>query len=305
MPGSTRGCAMTTERLAPRVATAVTPGVILLGSTAILTLLAALCIGAPLIALALGVDGSQVDIFNRLQPPSRAHWLGTDELGRDYLVRVLEGGRVSLAVGLIGAVAAALIGTLVGVVGAYAGGTTDALLMRLTDLVIALPILPLLLIVAAIDPARFGLPTGGLADVGRIVVIVALFGWPMVARVARSAALTVRRRTYVLAAEAMGAPPRHVLRRHILPNVAGPILVAATLGIGNVVLAESVLSFLGLGVQPPTPSWGNLLSDAQTQLVRSPLLAIVPGLMIFLTVIAFNALGDGLQALLDRRRAVR
>ncbi len=296
---------MTTERLAVRPARPVAPNLVLLGAGTVLAAIAILCLAAPWIALALGVDGTRVDIFNRLAPPAGRHWLGTDELGRDYLVRVLEGGRVSLAVGLIGAVTAACIGAAIGVVGAYAGGRVDALLMRLTDLVIALPILPLLLIVAAIDPARFGLPTGGLADVARIVVIVALFGWPTVARVARSAALTVRRRTYVLAAEALGAPPRHVLWRHVLPNVAGPILVAATLGIGNVVLVESVLSFLGLGVQPPTPSWGNLLSDAQTQLVQAPLLAIVPGLMIFLTVVAFNALGDGLQARLDRRRTVR
>ncbi|TVQ37233.1 MAG: ABC transporter permease [Geminicoccaceae bacterium] len=297
---------MTTEPLArPAARPPVKPSAILIGSGGVLLALTLLCFTAPWIAWLLGVDGTRVDIFNRLAPPGADHWLGTDELGRDYLIRVLEGGRVSLAVGLIGAVAAALIGTAIGLIGAYAGGRVDALAMRLTDLVIALPILPLLLIVAAIDPARLGLPTGGLADVGRIVVIVALFGWPTVARVARSAALSVRRRTYVLAAEALGARAHHVLWRHVLPNVAGPILVAATLGIGNVVLVESVLSFLGLGVQPPTPSWGNLLSDAQTLLVQAPLLAIVPGLMIFVTVIAFNALGDGLQAHLDRRRAVR
>ena len=283
-------------RLAGRATTLIA------ASAALLLLLAVACTVGPWLAPALGIDGGRVDIMYRLAPPGDRHLLGTDELGRDYLVRVLEGGRVSLAVGLAGATAAALVGTIVGVVGGYVGGRLDALLMRATDLVIALPVLPLLLIVAAVDPRKVGLPTGGASDVVRIVVIVALFGWPTVARVARSAVLSVRRRTFVLAAQALGAAPAHVMRRHVLPNVAGPILVAATLGIGNVILAESVLSFLGLGVQPPVASWGNLLTDAQGHLVQAPRLALVPGLAIFSTVVAFNALGDGLQQRLARRR---
>jgi peptide/nickel transport system permease protein len=272
-------------------------------SLAVLAAMAALAVAGPWLAAALGIETSATNLLDRSQPPSPAHPFGTDALGRDYFVRVLEGGRVSLVVGLGGAVATGLVGTLVGLVAGYAGGRTDALLMRLTDVVIALPILPLLLIVAAIDLSKLGLAGGG-GDGGvlRLVVIVALFGWPSIARVARAQTLSVRRRTYVLAAEALGAGAGRVVRRHILPNVAGPVLVAATLNIGNVVLAESVLSFLGLGIQPPTPSWGNLLSDAQTTLARAPHLAVIPGLAIFLTVIAFNVLGDGLQALLDRRR---
>lgn len=292
---------MIVEGRGPAVSTAA---VIAVGA-GLLTCLGLACLAAPWIADALGVDGTRVNIFNRLAPPGGVHLLGTDELGRDYLVRVLEGGRVSLAVGLAGALVAAAIGAAIGVVGGYLGGRVDAVLMRLTDLVIALPILPLLLIVAAIDPAKLGLPSGGVMEVLRIVVIVALFGWPTVARVARSAVLSVRRRTYVLAAEALGAPPSHVLWRHVLPNVAGPILVATTLGIGNVILAESALSFLGLGVQPPVASWGNLLADAQSHLVQAPRLAVVPGLAIFVTVVAFNALGDGVQDRLDRRRLRR
>ena len=273
-----------------------------LASAAVLAAMALLALGGPWLGALLGLDADATNLLNRSSPPSLAHPFGTDALGRDYFVRVLEGGRVSLVVGLGGAVAAGLLGTLVGLVAGYVGGRTDALLMRLTDVVIALPILPLLLIVAAIDLSKLGLATGGDGGVPRLVVIVALFGWPSIARVARAQTLSVRRRTYVLAAEALGARGARVVRRHVLPNVAGPVLVAATLNIGNVILAESVLSFLGLGIQPPTPSWGNLLSDAQTTLAQAPHLAVVPGLAIFMTVIAFNVLGDGLQALLDRRR---
>ncbi len=273
-----------------------------LASTAVLALLALAAAAGPWLGALMGIDPAATDLLNRSTPPSLAHPFGTDALGRDYFVRVLEGGRVSLVVGLGGAVAAGVLGTLIGVVAGYAGGRVDALLMRLTDVVIALPILPLLLIVAAIDLSKLGLATGGDGGVLRLVVIVALFAWPSIARVARAQTLSVRRRTYVLAAEALGAGAGRVVRRHVLPNVAGPVLVAATLNIGNVVLAESVLSFLGLGIQPPTPSWGNLLSDAQTTLARAPHLAVIPGLAIFLTVIAFNVLGDGLQAMLDRRR---
>jgi len=290
---------MTTDALgsARRTARGLT-----VASLAVLAAMAALAVAGPWLGEALGIETTATNLLNRSQPPSLAHPFGTDALGRDYFVRVLEGGRVSLVVGLGGAVATGVLGTLIGLVAGYAGGRTDALLMRLTDVVIALPILPLLLIVAAIDLSKLGLAGADDGGVLRLVVIVALFGWPSIARVARAQTLSVRRRTYVLAAEALGAGAGRVVCRHILPNVAGPVLVAATLNIGNVILAESVLSFLGLGIQPPTPSWGNLLSDAQTTLAQAPHLAVIPGLAIFLTVIAFNVLGDGLQALLDRRR---
>jgi peptide/nickel transport system permease protein len=290
---------MTTEALgsARRTARGLTAA-----SLAVLAVMALLAAAGPWLAGLMGIEAGATDLLNRSQPPSLAHPFGTDALGRDYFVRVLEGGRVSLVVGLGGAVATGVIGTAVGLVAGYAGGRLDALLMRLTDVVIALPILPLLLIVAAIDLSKLGLAGAGDGGVLRLVVIVALFGWPAIARVARAQTLSVRRRTYVLAAEALGAGAGRVVRRHVLPNVAGPVIVAATLNIGNVILAESVLSFLGLGIQPPTPSWGNLLSDAQTTLAQAPHLAVIPGLAIFLTVIAFNVLGDGLQALLDRRR---
>jgi peptide/nickel transport system permease protein len=260
-------------------------------------------VSAPAVAAWLGVEANAPDLLARLEPPSPAHPLGTDELGRDVLVRLLEAGRVSLAVGVGGALLAAAIGTAVGLAAGYAGGAIDALLMRLTDAVISLPLLPLLIVLAAVDLGKLGLPQHGeFVSAARIVVIVALFGWTTTARLVRASVLSLRTREFVRAARALGAGPAAVLRRHILPNAAGPLIVATTLSIGNVILAESVLSFLGLGVQPPVPSWGNMLTGAQELLFEAPRLALWPGLLIFAAVLAFNVLGDGLQAALDPRR---
>jgi peptide/nickel transport system permease protein len=270
----------------------------------LLTTLLLAVLSAPLVQDGLGADPTAVDLLARLEPPSAAHPLGTDELGRDVLMRLLDGGRISLAVGLCGALLAAAIGTLVGLVAGYVGGTIDALLMRLTDAVISLPLLPLLIVLAAVDLGKLGLPTGGeLTSVVRIVVIVALFGWTTTARLARACVLSLRTREFVLAARALGAGPARILWRHILPNALAPLIVATTLSIGNVILVESVLSFLGLGVQPPLASWGNMLTGAQELLFEAPRLALWPGLLIFLAALAFNLLGDGLQAALDPRRS--
>jgi peptide/nickel transport system permease protein len=269
-------------------------------------LLLALCsLAAPLFAALLGHDPNAVDLLGRFAPPSASHPLGTDELGRDLLLRLLYGGQVSLFVGLVGAVAAALLGTVIGLVAGYVGGRTDALLMRLTDAVIALPLLPLLIVLAAVDLAKLGVPAAiaqsESASLYRILLIIALVGWTTVARLVRGATLSVRERDYVRAAVALGARPLRIMARHILPNVVSPIIVATTLSVGYVILTESVLSFLGLGIQPPLPSWGNMLTNAQELIWQAPALAIYPGLLIFVTVIAFNFLGDGLQDALDPR----
>lgn len=265
--------------------------------------LAALC--APLFEVWLGVAVDRVDLFNQYAAPDARHPLGTDEAGRDVLLRLLYGGRISLLVGLVAAVGAATIGTAVGLFAGYYGGRLDTLLMRTTDGVIALPILPLLIVLAAIDLNKLGLPADIVASESislyRIVAIIALVGWTTVARLVRSATLSVRTREFVRAAEALGARPARIMARHILPNVISPIIVATTLSIGAIILLESVLSFLGLGVQPPVASWGNMLSNAQELITRAPQLAILPGLMIFITVMAFNFLGDGLQDALDPR----
>ncbi len=271
----------------------------------VLTGLALAALLAPAIEVALGLDGETVDLFNRFAAPSADHPLGTDELGRDLLARLLNGGRVSLAVGLAAALAAAGIGTVIGLIAGMRGGWVDAALMRLTDGVIALPLLPLLIVLAAVDPVKLGLPGAWAGEpwveLLRIVVLVALFGWTTVARLVRARALALRDQEFVIAARALGVGPLDLVGRHVLPNLLSQVIVATTLSVGNVILLESVLSFLGLGIQPPTPSWGNMLTNAQELVWQSPALALWPGGLIFLTVIAFNVLGDGLQDRLDPR----
>ena len=294
---------MADARLALRPA-AAEPATVL--SLLIVAALAAFVLAGPILLAWQGLDGDAVDLLARLEPPSAAHPLGTDELGRDVLARLIQGGRISLAVGLAGALLAAAIGTAIGLVAGYLGGAVDALLMRLTDMVISLPLLPLLIVLAAVDLGKLGLPVQGeFAGVVRIVILMALFGWTTTARLVRASVLSLRTREFVRAAQAMGAGPARILVRHILPNAAGPLIVATTLAIGNVILVESVLSFLGLGVQPPVASWGNMLTGAQELLFEAPRLALWPGVLIFLSVLAFNLLGDGLQSYLDPRRLRR
>jgi peptide/nickel transport system permease protein len=274
-------------------------------SLLMLATLALASLAAPLVERLLGIDANAADLFLRMQPPSAQHPLGTDELGRDLLCRLLYGGQVSLAVGLIAAVFSAIIGTAIGLVAGYAGGLADRLLMRVNDAVIALPMLPLLIVLAAVDLGKLGLPDAVVqsehVSLYRIVVIVSLFGWNTVARLVRAETLALRQREFVRAAVALGTTPRSIMWRHILPNAVSPIIVATTLSVGQIILFESTLSFLGLGIQPPTASWGNMLTNAQEVIWSAPELAVWPGLLIFLTVIAFNFLGDGLQDALDPR----
>jgi peptide/nickel transport system permease protein len=274
-------------------------------SAAVLIIFATLSFAAPWVEAMMGIDHTFVDLYQRFAPPSLAHPLGTDELGRDLFVRLLYGGRVSLTVAIIAALFAAVIGTLVGLISGYYGGLVDRLLMRINDGFIALPLLPLLIVLAAIDLEKIGLPKAMTQsdDVSlyRIVVIIAIVGWNTVARLVRAETLALREREFVRAAVALGASPISIMARHILPNAISPIIVATTLSVGSIILFESILSFLGLGIQPPVASWGNMLSNAQELIWSAPQLAVWPGLLIFVTVIAFNFLGDGLQDALDPR----
>ncbi len=277
-------------------------------SLGVLIVIAGASLAAPLIEAALSIDPESVDLLNRLAPPSAAHPLGTDELGRDVLSRLMRGGQVSLTVALATACVAAVIGTAIGLLAGYRGGLLDAVLMRLTDGVIALPLLPLLVVLAAVDPAKLGLPEAMLrgegAGLARIVLIIGLVGWTTVARLVRAASLSIREELYIRAAQAVGAGPGRIMLRHVLPNVASPIVVATTLSVGHIILLESALSFLGLGIQPPLASWGNMLTGALELIWSAPSLAVWPGAMIFVTVLCFNFLGDGLQDALDPRSGV-
>ena len=274
-------------------------------SALVLVALAGAALLAPVFEMAMGLDANTVDLFNRFRAPSSSHPLGTDELGRDLFLRLLYGGRVSLLVGLVAALFATVIGTVVGLTAGYFGGRMDAFLMRVTDGVISLPLLPLLIVLAAIDLSKLGLPGASTesesVSLYRIIAIVALVGWTTVARLVRASTLSIKQRTFVMAAVAQGGGPLRIMSVHILPNLASPIIVATTLAAGNIILLESVLSFLGLGIQPPLPSWGNLLTNAQEMIWEAPLQAFYPGVLIFATVIAFNFLGDGLQDALDPR----
>lgn len=269
----------------------------------VLILLILFSASAPLLEWGLGLDANKADLFSRYLPPGGEHLLGTDEAGRDVLARLMYGGQVSLSVGILAALSAAFIGTLVGITAGYYGGRVDRALMRLTDGVIALPLLPLLIVAAAIDLRKLGFSEdfaqSAEANFLRMVLIISLVLWTTVARLVRASTLSVLGREYVLAARVQGASARHIMLRHILPNAVSPLIVACTLAVGQIILFESVLSFLGLGIMPPTASWGNMLTNAQELIHQAPLLAFCPGLLIFTTVIAVNFLGDGLQDAFD------
>ena len=241
-------------------------------------------------------EAFEPDLFNRYASPSAAHPLGTDDLGRDLLGRLLHGARVSLAVGLAAALLATVLGTAAGLLAAWRGGLADAALMRLADALLALPALPLLVVLSAIDPAVVGLPRGPAgADILRIATILALFGWVGVARLVRAGALSVLAMDYVRSARALGVSEGRLLRRHVLPALVPPVAVATALAVGGAILAESALSFLGLGIAPPAASWGNMLAGAQEAVFQAPLVALWPGLAILITVAGCSLVADGLR----------
>jgi peptide/nickel transport system permease protein len=257
-------------------------------SLALFSVIGIACALAPAIA-PYPFDG--IDLDSVKQPPSFTHWMGTDDLGRDVFTRMLFGGRVSILIGLLSAVVGTLLGTLIGASAGYRGGAIDNLLMRITDVAYAIPSLPLLIILSAYSRAALV----------SMVLIIGLLSWMTTARVVRSQVLSIREMDYVEAARSMGATDLRILARHIIPNALGPILVGATLAVGNAIMIESSLSFLGLGVQPPTPTWGNMLMDSQATMATKPWLTLFPGLAILLVVLAVNFIGDALRDALDRR----
>jgi peptide/nickel transport system permease protein len=244
------------------------------------------CALAPLLA---PFEFDAIDLGAIREAPSSRHWMGTDDLGRDLFTRVLYGGRVSILIGVLSALIGTGLGSVVGSLAGYYGGRTDNVLMRLTDIAYSIPTLPLLIVLASYTQAA----------AGSMALIIGLLSWMGTARVVRGEVLTIKETAYVEAARSLGATNGRIILRHVLPNAVGPIVVGATLAVGNAIILESSLSFLGLGVQPPTPTWGNMLMDAQATMATKPWLTIFPGLAILLVVLSVNFIGDGLQDAVD------
>jgi peptide/nickel transport system permease protein len=259
-------------------------------SAVILILLCIIAIGAPVFAR---YDPFDIDARNIRQSPTAAHLLGTDEVGRDVWSRLIWGGRVSLSVGLVAAGISVTIGTLLGLLSGFSGGKVDFWLMRLTDVVMTIPTLIIMMTLAAVLGA----------SIWNVMVVIGIFGWTGIARLVRGETLSLRERDFVMASRCLGASGRRIMFRHILPNVTAPIVVAGTFAIAGAILAEAGLSFLGVGVRIPTPTWGNMLTKAQqiSVLESMPWLWLPPGLLITLVVLSINFLGDALRDALDPR----
>jgi len=256
------------------------------GMFIVLVLLAAALL-APVIA---PYDPQEIDLGRILQPVSWRHPLGTDYLGRDLASRIIYGARISVKIGFVATLISTVIGTLVGLVSAFGGGWIDSLLMRFTDMVMAFPSALLALAVMAV----FDNPSVDL-----VFIVLGLIGWTSIARLVRGQVLSVKEEEYILAARASGLGPLRILFWHILPNVWSPVVVAMSLGVASNILTESFLSFIGLGAQPPLPSWGAIITEAQPYLTTRPWVSLFPGLAIFVSVLGFNLLGDGLRDRLD------
>jgi peptide/nickel transport system permease protein len=273
----------------------------MIGFTVLLTLVVAVLVGPYVYRVPI----NEIDFKAKLKGPSRAHPLGTDDLGQDLLARVLYGGRISLAVGVVAMLISITIGTSIGATAGQLGGATDHTLMRITDLFLSLPQLPLLLLIVYLF--RNALTKWLGPEAGVFILVVAVIGglrWMPVARLVRAQFLSLREREFVEAARSLGAAPLRQVVRHILPNALGPVIVAGSLDVAVAIIAESSLSFLGLGFPPDIPTWGRILYDAKDNLDFAPHWALFPGTAIFLTVLSINYIGDGLRDALDPRKVL-
>jgi peptide/nickel transport system permease protein len=268
------------------------------------TIIFSLIVLAVLLAPLSPYDPNTSQISERYQPPSWQHPMGTDALGRDLLTRVLYGGRISLSVGLMVVAIAILVGVPIGALAGYSSGRLDSILMRTTDAFLSLPSFLILILLGAIL-REIDIPMLSRNNVVTIALVIGLLSWMTFARLVRAIFLTMREMDYITASRGLGGSGFWIVLTHILPNSIGPIIVAATLGLGYAIIEESGLSFLGFGIQPPTPSWGNLLSNAQEQFTKYPWLAIFPGLMIFLSIISINYIGDGLRDAVDPYKVLK
>jgi peptide/nickel transport system permease protein len=249
-------------------------------------------------------DPEASDIRSRFQPPSLQHPFGTDALGRDLLTRCLYGGRVSLTVGFLVVLITLAVGIPVGAVAGFMGGWIDNVLMRITDAALSMPALMVLILLSAIL-REVEIPFFERNNVMTIALVIGALSWMTVARLVRASFLSIKEMEFITAARCAGIPRLRIMGRHILPNAIGPIIVEATLEMGWAIMEEAGLSFLGFGIQPPTPSWGNLLESAWEHMVKYPWLAIFPGLMIFFTIISINYIGDGLRDAFDPHKVLQ
>ena len=236
-------------------------------------------------------DPDAIDTSNKLQPPSAEHWFGTDELGRDSFTRALYGGRVSLLVGTAAMAVSVLVGMIIGAISGFMGGIVDALLMRFVDMLLSVPSVLLIIVLYAFIPT----------NMITLIFMLAFFSWTNVARIVRAQVLSLKEWDFVTAARSLGMSRRRIIFQQILPNTSSQIIVAASLSIANAILDESSLSFLGYGVQLPQASWGSMLQSAQQYILYNPILAVIPGAFILVTVLCFHILGDALQHALDPR----
>jgi peptide/nickel transport system permease protein len=258
----------------------------------VLAAIVGLCLIVPLLVPESAANRVDPTLFRA--PPSRAHPFGNDDVGRDILLRAIYGGRISLAIGALSIALAMSTGVILGSVSGYYGGWPDSLIMRLTDAMLSMPALLLLIVMTRIlGPS---VPT--------IILVIAFLNWMQVTRIVRANFLSLKAQDFVVAARALGVSDRSIIFRHVLPNTLAPVVVAATLGVGYAIILEASASFLGLGVQPPTASWGSMLYRAQALMEQAPWVAIFPGLMILITVMAINFIGEGLRDALDPRASV-
>jgi peptide/nickel transport system permease protein len=274
------------------------PGAI--GGSIVFLILLILILSAPLSPY----DPGASNMTERLQPPSLQHLMGTDALGRDLLTRVLYGGRVSLSVGLLVVAISLSVGVPIGALAGYYGGWLESVLMRITDAFLSLPSFLVLILLGAML-REVQIPFLERNNVLVIGLVIGILMWMTFARLVRAAFLTIREMDYVTASRSLGASDFKIIVTHIIPNAIGPIIVESTLELGYAIIEESGLSFLGFGIQPPTPSWGNLLSNAQENFTKYPWLAIFPGLMIFLVIISVNYIGDGLRDAFDPYKVLK
>jgi len=239
----------------------------------------------------VGLDPETIDVTKMLQGPSAEHWFGTDELGRDYLARVLVGARVSLIVGILAMVTSVIIGVSIGLLSGYVGGLVDSICMRIVDVFSAIPWIIMVTVVSVLFKK-------GILS---IIIVIGCFSWMEIARLVRTETLSAKNKEYVQYAKLLGVAPMKIILKHVFPTIAPVIIIAATTAIANAIMVESSMSFLGIGIQPPDTSWGSLLQTAQTNLSKAPHMAFIPGLLIVLTIVSFNKLGDLLRIYVEPR----